>query len=144
MAVRGGASADITKVNNDGCTSMYAACYNGHLSVCQWLFDVGASADITRASNDSFTPMYAACFKGHLSVCQWLFEVGASADITRAGNDGTTRCTLLAKKVICRCASGCSRARPQTSPGGTLHLMYIACYKGHLSVCHGCSRWARR
>ena len=56
---------------------MWTACFYGHLSVCQWLFDVGASADITRADNDGDTPMKAACFKGHLSVCQWLILNGA-------------------------------------------------------------------
>ena len=69
---------------------MSIACFNGHLSVCQWLFEVGASTDITRASNNGDTPMFVASWKGHLSVCQWLFEVGASADITRANNHGTT------------------------------------------------------
>ena len=59
---------------------MYAACRNGHLSVCQWLFEVGASADITRANNDGTTPMLIACQKGHLSVCQWLILNGALND----------------------------------------------------------------
>ena len=69
---------------------MWTACAKGHLSVCQWLFQVGASADITRATNYGDTPMYAACEHGHLSVCQWLFEVGAPVDITRANNHGFT------------------------------------------------------
>ena len=36
---------------------MLIACQEGHLSVCQWLFEVGVSADITRASNNGSTPM---------------------------------------------------------------------------------------
>ena len=85
-----GASADITRANNNGTTPMYIACYHGHLSVCQWLFEVGAAGDITKANNNGYTPMLIACQEGHLSVCQWLFEVGASADITRADNNGDT------------------------------------------------------
>ena len=85
-----GASADITRADNDGYTPMFVSCQEGHLSVCQWLFEVGATADITRADNDGYTPMYVSCQKGHLSVCQWLFEVGASGDITRANNYGDT------------------------------------------------------
>ena len=56
---------------------MSIACQEGHLSVCQWLFDVGASADITREDNNGYTPMWTACRKGHLSVCQWLILYGA-------------------------------------------------------------------
>ena len=56
---------------------MWTACFNGHLSVCQWLFEVGASADITRANNDDTTPMLIACHERHLSVCQWLILNGA-------------------------------------------------------------------
>ena len=85
-----GASADITRADNNGDTPMWIACQEGHLSVCQWLFEVGASADITRVNNDGTTPMLMVCHNGHLSVCQWLFEVGASADITRASNNGRT------------------------------------------------------
>ena len=59
---------------------MYIACFNGHLSVCKWLFEVGAAADITKADKCGGTPTCSlAC--GHLSVCKWLFEVGAAADI---------------------------------------------------------------
>jgi hypothetical protein len=83
-----GASADITKANNNGVTPMYVACHNGHLSVCKWLFEVGAAADISKASNDGFFPMYVACEKSHLSVCKWLFEVGAAADVTKVANNG--------------------------------------------------------
>jgi hypothetical protein len=56
---------------------MYAACQEGHLSVCKWLFEVGAAADITKAVNNGRTPMYIACAEGHLSVCKWLVRVGA-------------------------------------------------------------------
>ena len=37
-----GASADITRADNDGDTPMKAACFKGHLSVCQWLILNGA------------------------------------------------------------------------------------------------------
>ena len=62
----------------------------GHLSVCQWLFEVGAAGDIIKTDNEGSTPMYRACFGGHLLVCQWLFEVGAAGDIIKANNRGST------------------------------------------------------
>ena len=90
---RVGAAADITKANAAGvqrrhhCT-MWIACREGHLSVCQWLFEVGAAADITKAWTPSGCGSPAMV--GHLSVCQWLFEVGAAADITKADDEGAT------------------------------------------------------
>ena len=117
--------------SNDGL--MHAACVKGHLSVCQWLFEVGASADITRADNDGFTPMYAACMKGHLSG-QWLFEVGV-----RRHHQGEqswspdVRClherSSVSVSVVVRCA------RPQTSPGQTTMASFDArCLRERSSV----------
>ena len=61
---------------------MHEACLNGHLSVCQWLFEVGAAGDITKTDVDGFTPMHRACEDGHLSVCQWLVLNSALNDST--------------------------------------------------------------
>ena len=62
---------------------MWLACWEGHLPVCKWLFEVGAVADITKANRFGSTPMFMACQEGHLSVCRWLLEVGAGADIVK-------------------------------------------------------------
>ena len=58
---------DITKANNFGCTPMYVACDQGHLRVCEWLYNMGAKEDITKADNDDgWTPMHVACENGHI------------------------------------------------------------------------------
>ena len=69
--------ANITKATNNGATPMFIACQNGHLPVCEWLFEVGAAEDITKANNTGDTPMLIACQNGHLSVCKWLVFNGA-------------------------------------------------------------------
>ena len=61
---------------------MHRACDGGHLSVCQWLFEVGAAGDITKTSNCGVTPMHQACRGDHLSVCQWLVLNSALNDPT--------------------------------------------------------------
>ena len=94
-------------------------CGKGDLSVCQWLFEVGASADITRAAMMASLRCTLLPRRSSVGVSV-VVRGGASADITRANNH-CTPCRLLAKKVICRCVSGCSRwARPQISPGRTI------------------------
>ena len=40
-----GASTDITRATNHGETPMWIACWNGHMSVCQWLIFNGALND---------------------------------------------------------------------------------------------------
>ena len=50
---------DVTKADNNGQTTMYAASLNGHLEVIKWLYDHGGKDDVTKADNNGQTPMYA-------------------------------------------------------------------------------------
>ena len=59
---------------------MLVACEQGHLSVCEWLNEMGAAADITKDDNNGWTPMYVACKNGHLSICKWLILNGILTD----------------------------------------------------------------
>ena len=86
---------------------MLIACEKGHLSVCEWLYEVGAAEDITKASNNDGLPCRHRLLHGHLSVCKWLFEVGAAKDIIKvARTSGTLPCASPARVATCRCASG--------------------------------------
>ena len=69
---------------------MLVACWQGRLSTCKWLYEVGAAADIRKANNYGYTPMHIACQWRHLPVCKWLYEVGAAGDITKTKNGGYT------------------------------------------------------
>ena len=64
---------------------MFVACNNGHLSVCEWLFEVGADGDVSRVTNDGDTPMDEAFIWGNLPVCEWLVLKGALNDPDSAG-----------------------------------------------------------
>ena len=72
---------------------MFKACMFGHLSVCQWLFEVGAAGDITKADRRyGSTPMHRACQNNRLAVCRWLVFNGAlntpeGAQAATGGND---------------------------------------------------------
>jgi hypothetical protein len=63
---------------------MVIACFQGHLQIAKWLFELGAADDIRTKNDDGATPMFFACHKGHLQVAKWLFDVGAADDIKTA------------------------------------------------------------
>ena len=69
----------------------------GHLSVCQWLFEVGAAGDITKTNNYGSTPMHRACDGDHLSVCQWLVLNSALNDPTSEQAD-----EAIVRRAVCR------------------------------------------
>ena len=62
---------------------MYIACMKGHLSVCEWLFEVGAAADITKVNPNGTTPIFMAGVRGVVPVCKFLILNGAVEKVTR-------------------------------------------------------------
>ena len=82
----------LQKADFYGWTPMHDACQNGHLNVCEWLYENGAKEDVSKADNEGWTPMIVACKHGHLSVCKWLNEVGAKSDIYKANHADGLRC----------------------------------------------------
>ena len=117
---------------------MIIACWNGHDSICRWLFEMGAAGDITKANNDGVTPMYTACQEGRLSICKWLFEVGAANDVTRANNDGDTPMWIACKKghlSVCQWLFAVGAAEDITRANGKgVTPMYIACHADRVFI----------
>ena len=96
---KNGAAEDITKPGTRRCkdsgeidredeTPVLLSCKGGHVSVCQWLCEVGAADDISKADDDGMTPFLWACQRKHLSVCQWLVQEGADTARRRFAASG--------------------------------------------------------
>ena len=66
---------DINKPDNDGCTPLFRACFNGHHLVVKMLLE--ANANIDQAANNDDTPIYAASSNGHQDIVQTLLREGA-------------------------------------------------------------------
>ena len=69
---------------------MLVACWQGRLSTCKWLYEVGAAADIRTVDKLGNPPLHTSCMTGQLHVCEWLVSVGAEEDLRSANFDGWT------------------------------------------------------
>ena len=130
---------DISRVDNNGETCMSKACRNGHILVCQWLFESGATTDVTKVDKYGITPLFMACGNGHLSVCKWLFEVGAAGDITRENYLGYTPMLIACRQgnlSVCKWLAevGAVGDITRANNSGTTP-MFVACQHGHIQVC---------
>src|SRR5437868_665224 len=70
--------AQSTYVQREGTRALIGACYNGHLTVAQWLY--GLDADIRTGD-----ALLSACGRGHLAVAQWLHGLGADVRMPLMG-----------------------------------------------------------
>jgi len=64
-------SSVVNSQTQNGATSLYLACQEGHLEVVQYLVkDCGSDPSIR--ANDGMTPLHAAAQMGHNTVIVWL------------------------------------------------------------------------
>jgi len=73
---RPGGPETVRVPNNYGRTPLFAACYEGHLDVAQWLYAHGAAADVGLKDKDGFTALTATCRREkqdmYFVVVRWL------------------------------------------------------------------------
>ena len=55
------------------------ACYNGHLELVQWLYQIKPTIDISADNEHAFR---GACENGHLNVAQWLYKIKPTIHIS--------------------------------------------------------------
>ena len=116
---------------------MYAACQEGHLSVCQWLAEVGASADITRVTMMA-TPDVRCLLLWSSVGMSVVVRVGASVDITRASNNGTTPMYIACQEghmSVCQWLFEVGASADITRANNHGFTRWLACQEGHMSVC---------
>ncbi|CAL4126409.1 unnamed protein product, partial [Meganyctiphanes norvegica] len=70
--------ADVNSKHDQGRSSLYIACKEGHRYVVQELLEAGVEKDNT-ASN-GWTPLHTACTGGHLEIIKLLLAAGANKD----------------------------------------------------------------
>ncbi|KAK3266631.1 hypothetical protein CYMTET_24756, partial [Cymbomonas tetramitiformis] len=72
--------------NENGCTPLYMAAFNGHNEVVEALLAKGAQVDL--ADEDGRTPLYIAACNGRKEVVEALLAKGAQVDLAEQ-NEGT-------------------------------------------------------
>lgn len=61
--------------NQMGQYPLHIAAYNGHLEMCQVLFDAGARVNVITGPGAK-TPLHLAAANGHFDVCKFLIDKG--------------------------------------------------------------------
>jgi hypothetical protein len=78
------------------------ACYQGYLSLTQWIYQKESSLDI---HSKVFGFLENACYKGHLTIAQWLYSLG-NVNIhvaeDKAFQEACTPCHLLVVQWLYR------------------------------------------
>ncbi|XP_056001314.1 uncharacterized protein LOC125653620 isoform X2 [Ostrea edulis] len=97
------AETDANLQDNEGTTSLIAACQGGHASVVEELLKAGA--DVNLQGNYRNTPLIAACEGGHVSLVEKLVKAGADVNLqSRWGNTpliaAVRKCSLSAVKYL--------------------------------------------
>lgn len=69
------------KKKDDGTSSLYIACNNGHLEVVRLL--VYLQADIEIQTLDGSTPLLISCLKGHTDIVRHLLDSNANINTPR-------------------------------------------------------------
>jgi hypothetical protein len=74
------------------------ACWNGHLAVAQWLYQVslekGTPINVAFPRNEAFI---FSCVEGHLAVAQWLYEIAVPGSIPEMDIDEALVRTCMCK-----------------------------------------------
>jgi hypothetical protein len=73
------AEAEIEAMDDNQCTPLHSAAFNGHVEVCRVLTEARAAIDARNCEQKA--PLYLAAQEGHAEVCRVLTEAGATIDI---------------------------------------------------------------
>ncbi|KAG8184534.1 hypothetical protein JTE90_012623 [Oedothorax gibbosus] len=76
--------------DENGHTAAHWACLGGHLSLVQYMLDLGVSVNIPSSSHIGAYPIHWACVEGHVSIVDLLLRSGVPLDIC-----DTNGCTPL-------------------------------------------------
>eukprot|EP00808_Paulinella_micropora_P002300 g20953.t1 len=127
--------AVVNTAKDDGATSLYIACQEGHLLLAQWLVKTaGACLNQRQEDEEGAVALHSACWNGHLPVAQWLVQQGALVNQTtkrgwtplyiasRGGHVAMVRWLVTEGKAQVDAIAG--MASPLT----------IACQNGHYQV----------
>jgi ankyrin repeat protein len=69
------AGADVTRIDDAGCSALHRACVGGHKDVASLL--ITADADVNLRDNNAFTPIHYAAQTSALDVVQLLLDKGS-------------------------------------------------------------------
>lgn len=123
----------IDAAQQDGCTGLWLAAENGHLSVVKLLISYGASLNPVKDPGN-VTPLYIAAQNGHSRVVQELIAAGASPNVAKTS--GATPLYIAAQQdftdiVLLLLEAG---ANPNLATNEGISPIMVAAFRGNLDT----------
>ena len=116
----------IISVNEE---AFHMACFNGHLHIAQWVYELKPTLDISAKNEYAFK---VACANGHLQVAQWLYRVKPTLDIS-AYNENAFR--IACENGHLDVVQWLYQIKPSIDISADNEFAFrYACEKGHLKV----------
>ncbi|XP_063396977.1 uncharacterized protein LOC134681326 [Mytilus trossulus] len=128
-------NSNVNHCRNDGISSLFFACQEGHTEVVQML--INNKADINKCRDTAASPLLVACEKGHTEVVQML--INNKADINKCRDTGASplffACQEGHTEVVQMLINNKADINKCRDNDGVSPL-FIACQKGHTEVVH--------
>lgn len=132
--------ANVSVVNDDGCTALHMSAQEGHLAVTKLLVQAGADPEMVTFTT-GYTPLQQAAQNGHSEVVRVLIEAGATPNsraldgatpLYRAADNGH----VDAVKVLLRAGANplLAKSIPPGAAGAAFVPLDVAAYEGHSKV----------
>lgn len=101
--------AEVSRLNNYGCSPFAFAVIHSHQHILDWLFQVGGMGQLLVEDCDGLSPLYHACKKGNTFTAKWIYQKLIEHHVQVSLNDTRDKrgCSMFIAAVLKGCLEIC-------------------------------------